>query len=166
MDGAALAWRILLYVGGVAFVGLGLVGLLVPVIPGAPIVLLGIVLVAWADGFEKIGAWGIGACTVLALLVLVADYIAGVVGARKYGASRWGLIGAVVGTIVGLFFGLPGLVLGPIVGAVAFEYYKDPDFGRAGRVGFGTLLGFVLGTAVKYALSFLMVGIALLDYLF
>lgn len=165
MDAAALAWTILMYVGGLAFVGLGLVGLLVPVIPGAPVVLLGIVLVAWADHFERIGAWGIGACAVLTGLVLLADYLAGVVGARRYGASRWGLIGAVVGTIVGLFFGLPGVILGPIVGAVAFEYYKDPDFKRAGKIGFGTLVGFVLGTAVKYALSLLMVGIALLDYL-
>jgi uncharacterized protein YqgC (DUF456 family) len=166
LDPATAAWTIALYVIGIGLVLLGLVGQILPVIPGAPLTFLGIVLVAWADGFERIGAWGIGVAAVLTVLVLLADYVAGLVGAKRFGASRWGLIGAVIGTVVGLFFGLPGVVLGPIVGAVVLEYAKDPDFKRAGRVGIGTLVGFVLGTAVKYALTMLMIGVVLVDYLF
>jgi uncharacterized protein YqgC (DUF456 family) len=161
-----MGWTIALYALGLMFVLIGLVGLVLPILPGAPLIFVGIVLVAWAEGFEKIGAWGIGVSAVLTLLVVAVDYAAGVVGAKGFGASYWGLFGAVAGTAVGLFFGLPGLILGPIVGAVVLEYAKEPDFKRAGKVGVGTLLGFVLGTAVKYALSLAMIGIALLFYLF
>ncbi|HXV78223.1 MAG TPA: DUF456 family protein [Candidatus Polarisedimenticolaceae bacterium] len=161
-----LVGTVMLYGVGLALVAFGLVGLVLPVVPGAPLIFLGIVSVAWADGFERIGGWGIGICGALTLLTVMADYLAGAVGARKFGASRWGLAGALAGMVVGLFFGLPGLLVGPIAGAVALEYFNDPDFRRAGRVGLGTLIGFVLGTAVRYALAALTLGVALLLYLF
>jgi uncharacterized protein YqgC (DUF456 family) len=92
--------------------------------------------------------------------------VAGAVGAKAFGSSWWGLLGAFLGMIVGFFMGLPGLIFGPIVGAIILEYFKEPDFKRAGKVGLGTLVGFILGTAVKYALAFLLIGVTLLFYFF
>jgi uncharacterized protein YqgC (DUF456 family) len=90
----------------------------------------------------------------------VADYTAAALGAKRVGASRWGVAGAFVGLLAGLPFGLVGILLGPFVGAALFEYLRDRDLGRAARVGGGTMVGFLLGTAVKYALAAAMLGLA------
>jgi uncharacterized protein YqgC (DUF456 family) len=160
------AWSIVLYVAGVLLALVGLAGLVLPGLPGAPMIFLGIVAVAWADGFTRIGVGGLLITGALAAIISIVDYTAGVVGARKFGASWWGLLGAFVGFLAGLPFGLPGLILGPIVGAVLLEYLKEPDFARASRVGAGTLVGFVAGTALKYALAFVLIGTAILLFVF
>ena len=85
-------------------------------------------------------------------------------GAKRVGASWKAMLGAGIGTIVGLFFGIPGLLLGPFVGAVLGEYIALRDWGQAGKVGFGTWLGLLFGTAAKIALSFAMVGIFVASY--
>jgi uncharacterized protein YqgC (DUF456 family) len=161
-----MAPTIFLYVIGILLVLVGLIGLVVPVLPGAPLMFLGILAVAWADGFARIGATGLVVTGVLAALIFLADYVAGAVGAKAFGSSWWGLLGAFLGMIAGFPLGLPGLIFGPIVGAIVLEYFKEPDFKRAGKVGLGTLVGFVLGTAVKYALAFLLIGVTLLFYFF
>ena len=161
-----MAPTIFLYVMGILLVLVGLVGLVVPVLPGAPLMFLGILAVAWADGFARIGTAGLVITGAIAGLILIADYVAGAVGARAFGSSWWGLLGAFLGMIVGFPMGLPGLIFGPIVGAIVLEYFKDPDFKRAGKVGVGTLVGFILGTAVKYALAFVLIGVTLLFYFF
>ena len=151
--------EIALYVlGGVAFVA-GLAGLFLPVLPGSLLLALGVLLMAWASGFTVIG-WGtVVAAAVIGLVMWVADHVAGVLGARAFGSSRWAMIGSAVGVVVGLFFGLPGIVLGPPVGAVAFELWRDPDLGRAARAGVGALVGFLVGSVVKIALAFVLVGL-------
>jgi uncharacterized protein YqgC (DUF456 family) len=154
----------LLYAIGFVAIGVGLAGLLLPAMPGAPVIFLGLVSIAWADGFTRIGWPGLLVLGLLSVLVSVVDTISGVGGARRFGASRWGMLGALLGALVGLPLGLIGLAAGPLIGAVAFEYLKDPDFRRASRVGAGTLIGFVVGTAVKYALAFFMLCLALLFY--
>lgn len=151
---------------GAALVAAGFVGLLLPAVPGAPLVLAGIVVIAWADGFARIGPLTLVVVALLALLSWVVDYAAGVLGARRAGASRWGLVGAFLGLVVGLFFGLPGLLLGPAIGAVLLEYAKDPDLRRAARAGAGVFIGFLLGTALKYAFAVAMVGLAAAAYFF
>ena len=150
---------------GVLLLLVGLVGLLLPAIPGTPLVFLGSLLVAWADGFTRVGWLPLTVMAALAVFSMVADAVAGLVGARKAGASRWGVIGSVVGLLAGLPFGLVGIVLGPAVGAVAFEYFRDPDAKRAATAGVGVFIGFVIGTAVKYACAFAMLGILVASYL-
>lgn len=149
---------------GLLLVLVGLVGLLLPAIPGSPLIFLGIVLVAWADAFTKIGVTTLVWLGLLALLAFAVDYVAGALGAKSFGASRWGIVGAAVGTVVGLFFGLPGLLLGPAVGAVAFEYWKDPDFKRAATAGAGVVIGYAAGIVLKCAIAFTMLGIAAAAY--
>jgi uncharacterized protein YqgC (DUF456 family) len=156
---------VLLSLLGVVIVLVGLAGLILPALPGMPLIFAGIVVVAWADGFARIGVPTLIVSGVLAAIGSVFDYTAGLLGAKRAGASRWGLAGAVIGLIVGVPFGLIGLVLGPGVGAVLFEYARDTNIRRSARAGVGVLIGFVLGTALKYALAMTMIGLALFAYL-
>jgi hypothetical protein len=148
-----------LYLAGIALVGLGIAGLVVPALPGALFLVLGVVVIAWAEGFERIGWPTIVIAAILAVLMTIVDWVASLLGARKMGASAWGLAGATIGLVVGLFFGLPGILLGPPVGAFALEFAKDPEFKRAARAGAGVALGFLLGTAGKLALAAVLVGV-------
>ena len=142
---------------------LGLVGLLLPALPGTPLLLAGLVLAAWAEGFEHVG-WGtLALLGAIAFLGYFIDFAAGAFGAKRFGASRAGIVGAALGGLVGLFFGLPGVLLGPFVGAVAGELLiarRKPE--AAGRAGVGAALGLALGAAAKLALAFTMLGIFLL----
>ena len=155
---------VLLYMVGALLMLVGLAGLLLPALPGAPLIFAGVFAVAWAGDFQRIGLPGLLTVGTLAVVISAVDYAASLVGARRYGASVWGVLGAFLGLIVGLPFAPPGLVLGPMIGAVLLEYLKEPDFQKASRVGFGTLLGFVVGTAVKYALAFILIGMAILAW--
>jgi uncharacterized protein YqgC (DUF456 family) len=94
------------------------------------------------------------------------DWVASILGAKAFGASKWAVIGSAVGLVVGLFLGLPGIILGPAVGALAFEYAKDPNFERALKAGVGAFLGFVVGSVLKVTLAFVLVGVVALRYLF
>lgn len=157
---------ILLTLLGVAVVVVGVVSLVAPILPGVAFIYLGILIVAWADDFTRIGPLMLMALLGLMFIALVADNVAGLFGARKAGASAWGVFGAGVGALAGLFLGLPGVILGPAVGALAFEYMRNPDAKRAMRAGAGGLLGFVLGVVAKAVFGFLMIGLALLAYVF
>ena len=157
---------ILLWVLSALLVLMGIVGTVLPALPGPVLIFVGLLLGAWAGGFEHV-SWGIlivlGVLTALAYAV---DLGATAVGARRLGASPRAVIGAAVGTIVGLFFGLPGVLLGPFVGAVIGEYTVRRDLEHAGRAGFGTWLGIVIGAAAKLALVFCMLGIFAAAHLF
>jgi uncharacterized protein YqgC (DUF456 family) len=157
---------VLLLVLGVLVIAAGIAALVLPMIPGVAVIFLGILLVAAADDYTRIGPTMLFVLLGLMLVALVADNIAGILGARRAGASAWGVFGAGVGAVVGLFFGLPGVILGPAVGALAFEYLRNPDARRAARAGAGSLLGFVLGVIAKAVFGLLMVGLAILAYVF
>jgi hypothetical protein len=155
---------LLLFAAGLLLIVVGLAGLLLPAIPGAPLIFAGSLAIAWSEGFSRIGWFPLTLIAVLAVTGMVLDHAAALLGARKAGASTWGVIGAVVGLLVGLPFGLPGIVLGPAVGATAFEYYKDPDVRRAATAGAGVLVGFLIGTALKYAFAVAMIGVLIASY--
>lgn len=158
--------EILLYVAGAAALLLGIAGVVLPALPGSALLVLGAVLVAWADDFTRVSGWTVAACAALGLVIWIVDFAAGVLGAKAFGASKWAVIGAALGLVVGMFLGLPGIVLGPAVGAIALEYARDPNFERAMKAGVGAFLGFVLGSAVKVALSFALVGLVVLALVF
>jgi hypothetical protein len=137
----------------------GIAGAVLPAIPGAPLVLGGLVLAAWIDGFAKVGWLPLVLIGLLAALAFVVDLVATSLGAKRAGASPLALVGAGVGTVAGLFFGLLGVLAGPFVGAALGEYVARKDLRQAGRAGVGTWLGIVLGSAAKVALMLAMVGV-------
>ena len=154
-----------LYALGILALVLGLAGLVLPVLPGGLLMVAGVALIAWAGHFAVVGWPTVAVCALLGLAMWGVDLLAGLLGARAFGASRWALIGSAVGVVVGLFFGLPGIVIGPALGALAFEYARDPDLPKAARAGVGALVGFLAGSVLKASLAFVMLGALLLALL-
>jgi uncharacterized protein YqgC (DUF456 family) len=142
-----------------ALILVGLAGTVLPALPGTVLVLAGILLGAWIDDFTRVGWLTLTLVTVLAVLAWALDYVAGLMGARKVGASRQALIGAALGTMVGLFMGLVGVLFMPLVGAAVGEYLARRDHGQALKVGTATWLGMMLGMIAKVVLAFVMVGV-------
>ena len=157
------AENIFLLLGG-ALVVIGIIGTVMPALPGAPVVFVGLLIAAWAEGFQKVGWFTLSILAVLTLLSFVVEFFASSLGAKRVGASWAALFCAAAGAIVGLFFGLPGFILGPFVGAVAGEYAARRNWRQASRVGLGTWIGMLLGIAGKLTLVFTMVGIFLTAY--
>lgn len=151
-----------LMVLGVLLVLAGFAGLLLPAMPGAPLLFLGLVCIAWAEDFAYAGGWTLGVLAVLAALTYLIDVVAGLLGASRFGASPRALWGAGIGGLVGIFFGLVGVLLGPLLGAFIGQLTTVPDLMAAGRAGIGATVGLVFGAALKMAVAFMMVGIFLL----
>ena len=152
---------VLLWVIGGLLVAVGVVGILMPALPGTVLIFLGLLVVAWADGFTRVGVWTLIAVGLLGALSYSVDFVAAAMGAKRVGASPRAVFGAGVGTLLGFWFGLPGIVFGPLAGAVLGELSAHRDFGRAANVGLAAWIGFLVGTAVKVALAFSMVAIFL-----
>jgi uncharacterized protein YqgC (DUF456 family) len=148
---------ILLWVIAVLLVLVGLAGALLPVLPGVPLVFAGLLLAAWIDGFAHIGWPVLLVLALLTLLSVVVDIAASSLGAKRAGAGRAAMLGAAIGTLVGLFFGLPGLLIGPFLGAAAGQFLVRQDLADAGRAGMGAWIGFLLGSLAKLALGVGMV---------
>jgi uncharacterized protein len=137
----------------------GVLGIILPALPGVPLVFAGMWLAAWAGDYQQVGVATVGILAVLAVLSLGIDILGTLLGARRVGASRMALVGAAVGTVVGLFFGIIGIFIGPFVGALAGEFLHGRKVGRAARVGAGTWVGIVIAAALKLALAFAMLGL-------
>jgi uncharacterized protein YqgC (DUF456 family) len=157
---------ILLHALAVALILVGLAGTILPALPGIPLMLGGMVLSAWVGDFEQVG-WGwLTALAVLTALAMLADFVAGLLGAKRVGASVWALVGAAVGTVVGLFFGIFGLLLGPFLGALLGELIAGSSLQRATHVGVGAWIGFVVGAVLKVAIAFMMIGLFAFAWIF
>ncbi len=157
---------LLLWVASTILIVLGMAGAILPVLPGAVLVLAGVVLGAWIDGFTRVGVPVVVAVAVLAVLSWVVDYLSGVMGAQRAGASRQAVTGALLGTVAGIFMGLVGVLFMPFVGALAGEWLARRDQGQALRVGVATWLGTLLGMVAKVALAFMMLGLYIVALLF
>lgn len=150
---------VLLWAAAVLLIVIGVAGTVLPALPGTALVLAGIVLGAWIDDFTRVGAGSLLIIGVLALMAWGFDYVAGLLGARRAGASRQALWGAAIGTVVGLFMGLVGVLFMPLVGAAVGEYLARRDQGQALRVGVATWLGIMAGLLAKVVIAFMMIGI-------
>jgi uncharacterized protein YqgC (DUF456 family) len=153
-----------LWILAVLLVIIGIAGIILPALPGVVLVFIGLLLAAWADGFQAIGWLTISLLAGLMVLALITDVVATTLGVKRVGASRWAIIGSVIGTIAGLLFGIVGIIIGPFVGAAVGEYYARRDVVQAGRAGLGTWAGIILGTAVKLALAFSMIALFAASY--
>jgi uncharacterized protein YqgC (DUF456 family) len=156
---------VLLWIIAGALVVAGIIGTVAPALPGPVLIFGGMLLAAWIDGFDKVGWAPLAVLGVLTTLTFFADIVATGAGAKKAGASKQAVIGATIGTIAGIFFGIIGIFVGPFVGAAAGEFLAKRDLVRAGKVGYGTLFGLVLGAAMKIALALAMVGVFVTAYL-
>ena len=142
----------------------GLAGTLLPALPGAPLVFMGLVTIAWIDHFTRVGGYTIAVLAGLMVLSLVVDIVATALGATRVNASKLAILGAALGTFAGICFGLVGLLCLPFVGAVVGQYISRPDFFLAGKVGLATWIGFVCGVLAKIVIVFMMIGLFIVTY--
>jgi uncharacterized protein YqgC (DUF456 family) len=150
----ALWWSL-----SVLLILVGVAGTVLPALPGTLFVLAGIVLGAWIDDFTRVGTASVVVVSVLAVLAWLLDFVAGLLGAKRAGASRQAVIGAALGTVVGLFMGLVGVLFMPLVGAAAGELLARRDHRRAAHVGVATWLGIMVGLVAKVVIAFMMIGV-------
>lgn len=152
---------VLLWVVGAILTAVGLVGMLLPMIPGAPVLFLGLLLGAWAEDFRFVGLWILIILALMTALTYVVEFAASALGVKKYGGSNRAMIGAVLGGIVGMFLGIPGILFGPFLGAVVGELSLQRRLDEASRAGFGTVVGLAMGLAGKFAIGIAMIGLFL-----
>lgn len=157
---------IVLWIGAAVLSLAGLAGMVLPALPGAPLLFAGLFCAAWAENFIFVGRWTLLTLALLAVLSYLVEFLASLVGAKRFGASRKALIGAATGGLVGLLFGVPGIILGPFIGAVAGELLELRSIGQAGLVGIGTVIGLAVGVAGKLAIGMTMLGLFLVVRLF
>lgn len=155
---------ILLWMLAGVLVVVGLAGTILPALPGVPLVFMGLLIAAWMGDFQKIGWPTLTILALLTALAVAADLLATLFGAKRAGASKLALLGAAIGSIVGLFFGLIGILVFPFVGAVAGELVARRRLDRAARVGLATWLGMLFGALAKLSLAITMLGVFLIAY--
>jgi uncharacterized protein YqgC (DUF456 family) len=166
MSGPALYYLI-----AAALVVIGLIGTVLPALPGLPLVFAGMLLAAWAGGIEQVSVATVVVLGLLTLMSLAIDFWATAHGAKRVGASRLAIIGAIVGTFAGLLFGPVGIFVGPFAGALIGELLNGrrlgmDQLGQATKVGAGTWLGIVFGVVLKLTLAFAMIGLFAVAWLY
>ncbi len=142
----------------------GLIGSAIPLVPGPLIVFIASVIHVLLRPQSGVSWWCVGLLGLLTVLAYVADFASGAMGSRMFGGSRWGIFGVLCGGVVGLFFGLPGLLLGPIAGGFTFELvFAKKEVGHAVKSTWGTVLGTGMGLVLRLVLSVIMVTCFFLD---
>ncbi len=157
---------IVLWIAAGVLIVIGALGMVLPILPGAPLIFMGALLAAWAEDFVHLGWPSLTVLGALTALAVAVDFISGALGAKRFGASARAVTGATLGALVGLFFGIPGVLAGPFVGAVIGELSVRRSLAAAGRVGVGAALGLALGTAAKIAIAFSMIGVIVVARVF
>ena len=171
-----MSGAILLHSLAVILIIAGLAGTVVPALPGMPLMFAGMFLVAWLGHFQVISVTVVVILAALTIIALIADFVAGALGAKRVGASKLAIIGATLGTVAGLFTAPLGLLIGPFAGAAIGEYLHqqnesstadtESQLTQATRVGVHTWIGMAIGIGVKVALAFVMLGIFISAWLF
>ena len=155
-----------LWIVAVLLIVVGVAGTVLPALPGVPLIFGGVLLAAWIGDFQRISVFTVVVLAVLAVVGIVIDYIAAAISAKRAGASKQGIAGAAIGTAAGIFTGLWGLLFMPLMGAAIGEFIAHKDALRAGKVGAATWFGLLVGTAIKLAIAFTMVGVFLAALVF
>jgi len=155
-----------LFVLAAILVVIGVIGTVLPVLPGVLLVFGGLLLGAWADHFDHVGAIGLAIIGARTLLGLGADLLGTFMGAKRVNASPLALVGATIGALAGLFFGIPGLLLGPFAGAFLGEFLARGRLAQASKVGIGTWIGLLVAALARLVIVFLMIGTFAATWLF
>lgn len=157
---------IALYTLAAALIIGGIIGSVIPALPGLPMIFGGIWLTAAVDGYRHLGLWWLLIIGGLGAAGVILEFVASTLGAKRIGASRQALWGASIGTLAGMFLGIPGLLLGPFIGALLGELASGNSVLRSAHVGVGTWIGLLFGTLMKLVISFVMVGLFALAWWF
>jgi|ERR1051325_2062925 uncharacterized protein YqgC (DUF456 family) len=149
---------LLIWLLAIILMAVGLIGTVLPVMPGTVIILAaGVIHQVMLGTGKSLGWWNVGVLVVLTLLSYALEFAGGYFGAKRFGATKWGAFGAMLGAMIGIFFSFPGLIIGPIIGAVAGELLAGKRLVSAGRAGWGTLLGNLVGMVGKLTIGLVMV---------
>ena len=144
----------------------GLLGTILPLLPGPVLIFVAGVLHTFLRPESAMSWWGIGFMAVLLALSFIVDFVSGALGTKHFGGSKWGIWGVIIGGLVGLFFGLPGLIIGPVVGGfVAERYIAKKEFHPAAKATWGTVVGTTLGMVARVGLSVAMIAVFFVDAL-
>lgn len=135
----------------------GAFGTILPAIPGAPLIFAAALIYGIYEGFHKVTIVSLVVLGVITLITILIDYLASMVGAKKYGASKYGVWGAIIGGILGIPLGIIGLFIGPFIGAVVGEIITGKELKQSFRIGFGSLIGIIGGSLIKFAFSTAMI---------
>lgn len=152
-------WQEAAWVGSWLLIVVGVLGTILPLLPGVILVFLGALWGAWLGDFQQVPVWVVVLLGVLTVLVWAVDYVSGLLGAKKVNASPYAIWGAAIGTVVGLFMGFVGVLFMPFIGAALGEYLHQRNHQRALNVGLATWVGLMVGMLSKVVLVFIMVGI-------
>jgi uncharacterized protein len=144
------------WVLGSLIVLVGLAGTILPILPGVPLVFLGLLTIAAFDGFQSIGLLTILLLAGLTILSVAVDFLATSEGARRFGAGRPAILGALAGLMIGVFFGLPGVLLGPFLGAAVAHFLTRGSIQDSLRAGAGASIGMVTAVAAKLVIAVVM----------
>ncbi len=150
---------ILFLVLAIGSIAIGVVGTIVPILPGLPMIFVGAWLIAWLGHYEEISMGIVILLGVLTIVGIAIDWVAQTLGAKKAGATKLGVVGSLIGTILGIFTGLWGLLFMPLIGAFIGEFIDHQDAIRSGKVGIATWVGMLAGTVIKLGLAFTMLGV-------
>lgn len=156
-----MTWLIIL---AVILLLLGAAGTVFPALPGLPMMFGGAWLLAYTSDYQVVGNVSLLVLGVVCAFGMAMDFVASMLGAKYTGASREALWGAFIGGIVGIPFGLVGLVLGPLLGAALGELLEKRSVLLAGKVGVGTLIGFIIGTVAKIGSALVMLLVVVAQY--
>ena len=151
---------IFLIVVGFIFMLLGILGSFLPVLPGPPISWIGLLILYLTKSVPN-DWWFLGITLVIALTVFVLDYIIPIVGTKKFGGSRAGVIGTTLGLLVAIVFpvlGFLGIIVWPFVGALVGELINKADSKNAFKAAFGSFIGFLTGTYLKFLIAIVYLG--------
>jgi uncharacterized protein YqgC (DUF456 family) len=160
-----VSWEVVFHLIALLLIMTGVVGTVVPGLPGVPLVYGGMVLWAAVESFTVVGFGALALLGGLALLSVGVEYLVTLWGVKRVGASPWAMVGGFAGAFAGIAAGPVGILIGPLVGAAAGELLARRDLRQAGRAGIAAWLGFLLGTVAKVVLVVLMLavfGIAML----
>jgi uncharacterized protein YqgC (DUF456 family) len=151
--------HVLLYAAAAVLIIVGLLGAIVPALPGIPLIFGGIWLTARVDHYQHFGLWWLLAVAGVGAVGLMLDLFAAALGAKRVGASKQAVWGALAGTVIGVFFGLSGLFLGPFFGAVMGELSAGNSVLRSTHVGVSAWVGLIFGSIIKLVSSVTMLAL-------
>lgn len=157
---AMAIWEIILFAVSMIIMIAGMLGIVLPILPSIPLIWFGAFFYAVFTGFSEITWKLLLLFALLTVFSIVIENIGNVYGARRFGATKWGIAGSILGSVAGFFWaGAIGLIVGPVIGTIIFEMIGGKNYAGAMKSGLGNFIGFVGGTLMKGIIGTAMIVI-------